>query len=95
MGISMCAGALSPPGARADGDTRGRSDLVIGVPQDKSSAARSLVPEVALAMPTVHSLVIYNPPTWVGLPMRLAVDQLVELDLQVTHQQAQTVHAAE
>ena len=71
------------------------SCLLIGMPQDKSSAARLLVPEVALAMPAVHSLVIYNPPTWVGLPADLAVDQLLELDLQVTNLQPQTAHALE
>lgn len=70
-------------------------DLVIGVPQDKSSATRSLVPEVALALSAVHSLVIYNPPAWVGLPGRLAVDQLLDLDLQVTHLNIHAAHAYE
>jgi hypothetical protein len=67
------------------GRTTPKCALLIGLAQDKSSSLRSLVPEVALALSAVHSLVIYNPPAWVGLPARLAVDQLLDLDLQVTH----------
>jgi hypothetical protein len=54
------------------------------VMQDKSkSARRSMVPDLALALRAVHSIVIYNPPAWVGLPAQLALDQLRDLDLQV------------
>jgi hypothetical protein len=55
--------------------------------QDKSASGRPLMPGVALVLSAVHSIVIYNPPKWVRLPAQLAIDQLLDLDLQVLHLQ--------
>jgi hypothetical protein len=45
-----------------------------------------MLPPVAWQLPRLHSLVVDNPPSWRGLPLALALDHLVDLDLQVhTH----------
>ncbi len=41
------------------------------------------VPPVAMMLPRVHSIAIYDPPSWRGLPLALNLAHLEDLDLQV------------